>query len=317
VRYYQNKFHRKPSSNKILEITSSFIQAREYFVNAERSNYSVKPLLLYYSISSLSRGLILLSSHEKTESSLKPAHGLEVTNWRECLKEKKFEELIIKFNNGTFLDLIEATHNKSYLRHGSSAVNRFVKFDLPEKNSLISFFNVLSCFPDLENEFISWTEKKIVKCFLDEISFDDKVNRYRVVTNTKLTENELNILFPKGYTRITSNNDTIALFTNDNRLPYILQKWDGGFGEQIGIGDICIIAENENSIQLNTISLYFIASYVLGMLSRYFPSNWISIARAEKGDSIYPLTIKLIQLIMTNYPVLVYDYLKAPYKFEN
>ena len=54
-RFIETKHQRRASARQVNEISSNFIQAREYFRNTENSNLSVKPLLLYYGVNSLSR----------------------------------------------------------------------------------------------------------------------------------------------------------------------------------------------------------------------------------------------------------------------
>ena len=58
-RFINEKFNRDASARQVLEITSNFIQGRENFINAKRAAITVKPLLLYYGVYALSRGLIL------------------------------------------------------------------------------------------------------------------------------------------------------------------------------------------------------------------------------------------------------------------
>ncbi len=52
---------RKLNARRAKEINSSAKQAREFFRNAENSNDSVRPLLTFYGVASLSRAVVLLS----------------------------------------------------------------------------------------------------------------------------------------------------------------------------------------------------------------------------------------------------------------
>lgn len=53
-----SKLHgRKLNVRRAKEINAAAKQAREYFRNASNSNYSVRPLLTYYGVASLSRAL--------------------------------------------------------------------------------------------------------------------------------------------------------------------------------------------------------------------------------------------------------------------
>ena len=113
ARWYQKAHQRKPNTDKVSQINACFIQGREYFSNAALSAMSVKPLLLYYGILSLSRGVILANNPNKKEESLKKSHGVEPGDWQGTLKGgiQNVLELQIRSSSGTFSELVEVCHN--------------------------------------------------------------------------------------------------------------------------------------------------------------------------------------------------------------
>src|SRR5688500_8909978 len=111
-RFVKKKFGREPSARKIQQITSNFIQGREYFKSAEAASITVRPLLQYYGVMALSKGLILCLNYSLTEDHLKGSHGLEVKNWKEVISSREFENLEISFGEGTFSELIKETENR-------------------------------------------------------------------------------------------------------------------------------------------------------------------------------------------------------------
>ena len=82
---WKHKTHLHPA--KTSQINAFFAQGREYFRNAASADLSVKPLLLYYGVLSLSRGLILLNDTTKTEDDLQGSHGLKAVGWKPLLKK--------------------------------------------------------------------------------------------------------------------------------------------------------------------------------------------------------------------------------------
>ena len=134
-RFMRKKFGRETSSRKIYQITSNFIQSREYFKSAENSNITVRPLLQYYGVMALSKALILALNFSQTEEQLKPSHGLVIKNWKKIIKTKEFEFLEISVGDGTFSELIKSTENRNYLRANSSAVNWMNSFKNTPKGS--------------------------------------------------------------------------------------------------------------------------------------------------------------------------------------
>ena len=58
-REFFKKHNRQLNTGKAKEISTIFAQARYYLDAASSSNISIKPLLIYYGVLSLSRGLTL------------------------------------------------------------------------------------------------------------------------------------------------------------------------------------------------------------------------------------------------------------------
>ena len=124
--WYQQTHQRQMNATKTRQVNAFFIQGREYFKSASSSDMSVKPLLLYYGVLSLSRGAILLRNDSKKGEALAQSHGLKGVNWRGTLSEgiKNILDLKIQAERGTFLELVESipnVHQAHYFRHDSSS----------------------------------------------------------------------------------------------------------------------------------------------------------------------------------------------------
>ncbi|WP_234191874.1 YaaC family protein [Pseudacidovorax sp. NFM-22] len=74
--WHHKLFGRHLNQRRILEITSAARQAREFFRNAANSNSSVRPVLTFYGVASLSRALVLLFKPDMGETSLTPRDAL-------------------------------------------------------------------------------------------------------------------------------------------------------------------------------------------------------------------------------------------------
>ena len=122
AKWYRKAHQKKASTAKVAQINACFAHGREYFKNAERSDMSVKPLLLYYGVLSCCRGVILANNPEKKEESLKPRHGLETIEWQKTLSGgiNAVLELRIRAADGTFRELVDVCwHLKTlHLFHG-------------------------------------------------------------------------------------------------------------------------------------------------------------------------------------------------------
>lgn len=307
--------HKRNKENHIAhirEIIANFIQAREYFINAENASLTVRPLLLYYGVLGLSRGLILMLNSGLREAAMNPGHGLITRDWRGALADglTSIADLKIGISNGTFYELLNATNNKSYLRHNCSSVNCHITYPIPKKDAIITFKNLAHSFPDLLREYEIWQKEKPV-CFPiksllknpDGTYYDIEFSR----TSSSLEDNVKSIFSSNIENR--SNNSFISASFEDI---FLTQLFDGNFG----IGDVYASKINDG-LRLGTIPSFYCASFYLGMLSRYFPSIWVSLGRGFEGDCIYPLINKLLFLIRDRYPELILEFLNGKYSFED
>ncbi|GBF27373.1 hypothetical protein MnTg02_02425 [bacterium MnTg02] len=123
---YITKHNWQPNRSQSRQIAASFIQAREYFRSADNADLVVKPLLLYYGVVSLSRGLTLFLTPQLWEPSLARSHGLSRFNWHDELSKENpdYLNLAVRVNaRGTFNELVHATGNRNLMRSGSSKIN--------------------------------------------------------------------------------------------------------------------------------------------------------------------------------------------------
>ena len=308
---------RKPSNKKVHQIVSNFYQGREYFLSAKSSSISVKPLLQYYGVMALSKGLILYLSPTKMEEHLKSSHGLSVTNWKEIIKNQKFENALIKINAGTFLDLIQETQNTNYLRSNSSGLNWKVNIDIPTTGMEFSLKEFVGYFPDLREEYLSWTGRILPYIKLQSYKYIDDGNFKHQIELSPTDISNFDLFFPKELAGEVSiqveKGKTIIKTVNQNWYPNITQLWESSFKI---IGDACIVPVLQQDKGFNLIGALYGVSYFMGMFARYFPTSWISLRMFGKGDRSFSFFNSMLNFIEEKYPLLVLDFLKSPYPFE-
>jgi len=114
---FRQKHTRTLNLQRSREIATCFVQGIHYFMNARAASEVVKPLLLYYGVLSLSRGLILFLDPRKKEEALAQSHGLVMADWQNTLSNgTDFTALGVKETKGTFQELIRATRNELAFR---------------------------------------------------------------------------------------------------------------------------------------------------------------------------------------------------------
>ena len=156
-RDYARKHGREPNAAHTTEICSPFIQAEHYFRSAKEADRTVYPLLLYYGVISLTRGLNLFLSRGLREAALSPAHGLSIRGWQHEFAKgvPDLTNLEIRTNSaGTLIELFHATGARSLLRSNSSAVTVKVQHPFCAMEFGISFGSLLSRLPDISDHYL-------------------------------------------------------------------------------------------------------------------------------------------------------------------
>ena len=312
-RYIKKKYDFELNSAKAYEIVSAFKQGRSYFESVQIADISVKPLLLYYGIVSLSRGLILILNKEARENNIKPSHGLKITNWSDVEASGKLENIIVKTTNGTFRELISATNNKSYFRAGSSGINWHSEYVIQEDQFEFSLKDLSYSFPDLTKTVESWLGIEIPSLELKKLNHkDDKT----IIELQGKGKEKLSQIFPEMLYKnqiITESTHTTNITYECPAPPHLCQKWKSSFEV---IGDPYVIPPFGTLVFLNDISKMFAVSFIFGTISRYYPTTWNNINSGIKNDVILPFAVNLIDFIQSKFPQTVIDFLESPYEFE-
>ncbi len=313
-RFIKKKFDFNLNANKAREITSAFTQGRELFTSCLKADISVRPLLQYYGVVALSRGLILVLNKDARENNIIPSHGLKIKNWNEVNKSGKIEDIILKSSNGTFSELIKATSNKTYFRAGCSGINWQVQYDMPEREIELNLKEISFCFPDLALSVKSWLDMEIPSRIMNKLY--NNGNSLEIEIQGKNDSELLGKIFPSNCYRdlqIIENGDTCIVKFNSEQTPNLSQKWVSAFES---IGDPCVVPPFKNGVFLNDISTMYASSYIFGTISRYYPSAWNNINKGISNDSILSFSLNLMDLLQNKYPQIILDFIKSPYDFE-
>lgn len=318
---FQALHQRELASQKAEEIASHLAQGRAFFASAEGSQESVRPLLQYYGVLSLARGLILYLSTTLRESGLSNAHGLAAVSWGQTLAEgtQNVGKLCVRMDGGTFNQLLEVTQNLERTAIFAPPIpNRALwrKSETPPTlGTEIIALDLLSRIPDLSNEFES-TLAAPGACYrafvfmLSEVTHTD-INIFpgllglpdpdtlraqlnipsacemRVVDKHNFMGNIRNCFVRINHRNATEMTAQMPMLANDAN------------------GDTFILAPLAGGTQLSSLMKLFTLSYLLGMLSRYFPTRWIAMANRQTGDRLFPLLRAGSDLVQSKFPIAV------------
>lgn len=314
--WYETEHGKRPNAAKTTQVTSFFSQGREFFRNASRADMSVKPLLLYYGVLSLSRGVILLRDPTKKEESLQQSHGLKAVDWKRALKDGVSEVLSIAVEacDGTFRELAECCENKHQETCFRQPGNNIIVVDhdlgpitFSQDGSPLTLDNLLSRLMSTAHDYPSITGRPSM-WFPARVTIQGSETHFAFLawgddSLSSLSENRTcevgwtpHPLVPSGRTPVVPT----LIFKHkpdnlhQNAFPVFHHKKDAVFMD--------VILDFPNGDKLSGFYKLYLVSYILGMLCRYFPSKWMSVLRGGPGDFAQPLLVKAVEAIEDDFP---------------
>lgn len=298
------------------KITSYFVQARSYFQSSGSADDAVSPLLQYYGVLSLSRGVILMLERSHAETELSPSHGLKAKNWEDTLlvNNNDLSKLEISITKrGTFNELQKATGSRSLLPHTNIGVFHSIQCDSLMGNMTVRFGELTGVLPTLQRHNVDWQGHSL--CCLYRIDSKDGITKLKIFKEShtaKVSKDSADrILENAEYNFVEETSSQIIYQSRDTeiRVPGLIDSSD--MREQLGMWNLFLCAGFAGVHGPSKIALLFLSSYSLGMIVRYYPTLWIGLLRGAIPDSALPTLFELRRLIQKEFPQIALDYLKA------
>ena len=321
ARWYQRAHQRKPNAAKVSQVNACFIQGREYFTNAAASAMTVKPLLLYYGVLSLSRGVILANNPNKKEESLKKSHGLEADDWQGTLKSgiENVLDMKIRSSRGTFSELVEICHNLKTIHKFQGPTDRMgsdghnlgdIRFATDQSSmTLDDLISRLQNTAGMYEEITGRPRRMFTGCRIashppgTHFAFPllGIPSELRKLSNGKSVIIGSSNQISPGLLQSEDAGDTL-IFVHDDRVTYELAKSQFPVSYYRSGEYMSVILDFPNGDKITEFFKLYLVSYCLGMLSRYFPSVWMALLRNEKGDFAQPLLVRAVEAIESDFP---------------
>lgn len=303
------------SVGKAKEIISHLVQGREYFASAEGSGALVRPLLQYYGVLALSRGLILFLDSRIRETALAQSHGLQ----SRLEGTEHLAQIRITVSKGTFRQLLEATRNLQRAEVLSPPIPRRSlltrELAAPPSGATFTLDDLLARSPavsELYEEALgraskshpAWifvlspetqTDIDVLPSRLGVASEKHLRSVFSLPTETQFrTSSRHNFLGAIEYTSFRLLHKNLAemaalippLSSDLAGAEYLTEPFDGGWN-------------------LTALSNLFASSFVLSSLVRYHPTRWAGMINHEKGDAMLPILQSVSDQIQTHFPILV------------
>ena len=309
-KWYKKIHNRELSTSRAKEINAAAKQSSEFFRNAENASYSVRPLLTYYGVYTLSRALVLLFKSQGGENTLKEGHGLGTDNWSSILVGgdasshlRDIGKLRVKSSKGLFSELVKETNNHITIHINSAGIDWGISYDVPESGLVFTLDELISRIPDLQPDL---KELGVAENFLrvNDLSYNQSNGFSCDVYGNN--EDVLSSYKGHGFLCASRGNSLINITCTSeqmyNFVPQFLHQYvQKDFGT---IPSLYLLSPFENNMRLSEIAVVFLMSYYLGMLVRYYPTHWISLVQGDNGDEYWPVLNRAQNYVLQVFPEL-------------
>lgn len=299
------------NSRRAKEINAAAKQGREFFRNANDSDYTVRPLLTFYGVACLSRALILLLKKQGGEEGLTAGHGLETVAWGDIMSGEPstglqgLHNLKIRTCSGTFSDLASYTKNITTIHDNSSAIQWKTYYNVPDSGKEFTFGDLLSRIPDLERDYGS-ASTEIKFAYISQVNYN-QTEGFRAIVDAVKFKHFQSIYKNYGYEILEKSKQTILQADSDTFCQHPPMFIHAYIHKIFTVPKLHIVEPLPNNVYYSQICMTYVVSYILGMLVRYFPTHWISLTQGYKGDSLWPTINRTHQLVEQSFPELVIE----------
>jgi hypothetical protein len=308
--WHQKIFNRQLSTTRAGEITASAKQAREFFKNAANSANTVRSLLTFYGVASLAKATLLLLKPDGGENSLVPAHGLQPVGWSSTLSGEmpaalqSLGNLKICTTKGLFHDFLNQTQNLNCIHIRSAAVDWQLSYPIPPVGQVFCLNTLMAIVPDLQ-KVLSNTSQAASCAYAIDIAYSE--SGFAAKINAKQLEQFKNSYIDLGYEIMQDGEFSHIKCDAQNfqsRMPQFVHAY---VNNPIGIPALYISKPLHDDVRLSQIAITYMLSYYLGMLTRYFPTQWVALHSGAKGDIIWPAIHATQQYIEKAFPELAIE----------
>lgn len=311
---FQRIHGRELNARRAHEISAAAKQAREYFLNAGVSAYSVRPLLVFYGINCLSRSLLLLMKRHGGEEGLSAGHGIETVDWKGTMSGNvtdglsRLIDLRVRTCAGFFSDLTRHTDNKLPIHNLSAAVDWRFDYDVPALGLELSVANLFSRIPDLRQEYREVTSDRRLAS-VSALSYNE-------ADGLSMTIREESSTVQRAYEAlgydVRPQSDNVIVSGSAALLRSDPPQWIHTYIDKLfgAIPSLFVTEPFEGGARYSQLCISYLASYVLGMLVRYYPTHWIGLLQGQRGDAMWPTMNRALQYVEECYPELVAEMIR-------
>lgn len=213
---------------------------------------------------------------------------------------------------GSFVELVRATGSRSLLRRRSSAVNFKLGIPPPATGADFTLGQLLSRQPALQEHYLRWTsETDCVPLVIDADPGSPqaylKLQKYGKSHLTKVVGDRI---FEGTPFQFVQEDAEVFMYQGPHNFDDLPGLSDWPDANILSIGDLWVVGMFPSQMRLSKIAALFALSYALGMLVRYFPTQWTALVRGQIEDAALPTLAAAVELIEASFPATIVDFLE-------
>lgn len=305
---------RELSLRRAAEVVAAARQAREYMRNADGAAHTVRPLLTYYGNASLARSLVLLRKRDGGEETLTKGHGLETVGWANQLSTKVPESLpqllalSLRSTAGLFSELLAATENTNCIHVRSAKVDWRLPYPIPQPGLQLTLGDLITRLPDLVPEHSKYTPRWQMAA-VSEVTFSAECGLRISAKGNPLNAVKADYI-AEGYS-LEGSGGTLQLACSASICEASPPQLTHTYVRKMfgSIPTLHLVPPLHGGARLSQIALTLALSYVLGMLTRYFPTHWMALQSGTTGDGLWPIILGAQGYVERAFPELVLEYI--------
>lgn len=306
----------EPDEHKIAQIAGAFGQGRMYFASAELAPLGVKPVLLYYGASALLAGLALTRDSRLTQKEWPSSHGLTPVGWRRILYDtgEDILQLAVKATKGTFRHVVDTVwhghietvpYGRRNRRETAPYTHRLGEIKFIDDGSRITFADLVSRCRYTGGLYGSATQRRRsllrAMVWMDPeegpsgvhvgIDIVERLQECWLIEDARRAGLPLlgpdakpsGAVFPRGDYNRGGESDLVPVFHYED--------W----------GQMSVCEAMPNGDRLSELLKLYLMSYIVGMVARYYPAQWLAVVRGTSSSSDTAMFVSAVTAIERNF----------------
>ena len=283
----REKFSAPLPERNLADIAASFVQGLEYIKSADQASLQIKPMLQYYGILNLVKGLCGLRYRDKGRSVPVSTHGLQRHSWDSHLTKEKLsfldlEVVTTKAESGAFAQVVSRAWHRNVVDAESmypgppwriTFIQQLGTLQLSKPGARIRLRELLARSRYVADTYATVTGESPKIHPVHMVAGSGQVGLYPVRLSRRddsFSEHLKSVGSSRTYRSPHSKGEVAAtFFSEDDPNCPVLHEGTNLFGwaiEPMPSGDR----------PAEWIKLY-VLSYIFGMLCRYYPSQWLTL----------------------------------------